>query len=75
MERRTSELDDVHHSSTERLLQMERILEVIKNKNEDPEACSQKNNIRILGVPQSTAMGRMEDFVEDLLKALLSPGF
>ncbi|KAJ1143939.1 hypothetical protein NDU88_010241 [Pleurodeles waltl] len=40
LEHRTSDLEDGRNSSVERLLQMEKVLEVVRNKNEDLEACS-----------------------------------
>ncbi|KAJ1208326.1 hypothetical protein NDU88_003712 [Pleurodeles waltl] len=44
----TWEMEDQWHVERERLLQMERVLEVIRNKNEDLEAWSRRNNVRTL---------------------------
>ncbi|KAJ1132102.1 hypothetical protein NDU88_010432 [Pleurodeles waltl] len=63
----TSAMEDQRHGETEHLLQMERVLEVIRNKNEDLEARSRRNNVRML--PGSMVMGRMEDFMEKMLVA------
>lgn len=46
---------------------MEKVPEV-KAKNEDLEARSRRNNIRITRIPETTAMGKVEDFVETLLR-------
>ncbi|KAJ1081654.1 hypothetical protein NDU88_001832 [Pleurodeles waltl] len=46
LESRTSELEDQGRGGRERLLQMKRVLEVIRNKNEDLEARSWCNNVR-----------------------------
>ncbi|KAJ1205938.1 hypothetical protein NDU88_001357 [Pleurodeles waltl] len=59
----TLEIDDGPRSN-EKLLQMERVLEVIHNKNERLEVRSQKCNLCILGVPESTEMGLIEDYQE-----------
>ncbi|KAJ1213544.1 hypothetical protein NDU88_001178 [Pleurodeles waltl] len=67
LESRTSDLEDSRHGDREQLPQMERVLEVIRNENEDLEARSRRHNIRIIGLPESTNMGRMEDFVEGML--------
>ncbi|KAJ1140027.1 hypothetical protein NDU88_006388 [Pleurodeles waltl] len=73
LEARASDLEDGRQGDCEQLLQMERVLEVIRNKNEDLEARSFCNNIRIIGLPESTAMGRMEHFMEGMLSDLF-PG-
>ncbi|KAJ1115702.1 hypothetical protein NDU88_003924 [Pleurodeles waltl] len=52
---------------------MERVLDVIRAKNEDLEAQSRQNNLRLIGLPESTDIGRMEDFVEEMLSDLF-PG-
>lgn len=45
----------------------------------DLEACSRRNNIRLVGIPETTDTGKIENFVEELLKdiygAELSPVF
>ncbi|KAJ1186251.1 hypothetical protein NDU88_003034 [Pleurodeles waltl] len=71
LESRFSEMEDQQRGDQERLLQMERVLEVIRNKNEDLEVRSRRNNVRLIGLPESTDMGRMEDFVEKMLAELL----
>ena len=49
------------------LVHMELVLEVNKDKNEDLEARSRRNNVRIFRVPESTAMSRIETYVEELM--------
>ncbi|KAJ1207012.1 hypothetical protein NDU88_002405 [Pleurodeles waltl] len=51
---------------------MERVLEVIRNKNEDLEARSRRNNIHVIGLPETTDMGHMEEFVEGMLSDLFA---
>lgn len=43
--------------------QMDKILKIIAAKNEDLEARSRRINIRIIGIPESTYTGRMEDYI------------
>ncbi|KAJ1199961.1 hypothetical protein NDU88_003792 [Pleurodeles waltl] len=62
-ESQTSGLEDGRRREGERLLRMERVLELIRNKNKDLEARSRRNNLRILGVPKSTDMSCMDDYV------------
>ncbi|KAJ1115125.1 hypothetical protein NDU88_003351 [Pleurodeles waltl] len=73
VESRTSDLEVGRCAEDEHLLRMEHVLELILNKNEALEACSRRNNVCILGVPESKEMGRMEDYVENMLTALF-PG-
>ncbi|KAJ1136040.1 hypothetical protein NDU88_002466 [Pleurodeles waltl] len=56
LESRTSEMEDQQNGERERLLQMERVLEVIRNKNEDLEARSRRNNVQLIGLPESTGL-------------------
>ncbi|KAJ1160846.1 hypothetical protein NDU88_001339 [Pleurodeles waltl] len=51
VETRTSDFEDGRHASDERLLQIQCVLEVIRNRNEDPEAHSTRNNFRMLVSP------------------------
>lgn len=46
---------------------MDRLLKIIAEKIEDLEARSWRNNVRILGLAETTNTGRMEDFIEMLL--------
>ncbi|KAJ1143555.1 hypothetical protein NDU88_009863 [Pleurodeles waltl] len=73
LETRTSDIEDARSGDREQIAQMERLMEVIRNKNEDLEARSRRNNIRIVGLPETTDMSRMEDFVENMLQELF-PG-
>lgn len=49
---------------------MEKVLDIIRAKNEDLEARPRWNNLRILGLPESTAMQKMETYIADLLMEL-----
>lgn len=66
-ERHISESDDVTATRTVQLTRMDKLLPVIAAKNEDLEARSRRNNIRVIGLPESTNTGRMEDYIEKLL--------
>ncbi|KAJ1200120.1 hypothetical protein NDU88_003947 [Pleurodeles waltl] len=57
-------------SEEDLLLQMEHMLEISCIKNEDLEAHSCRHSIRVLGVPESTAIGRMDDYLETMLTTL-----
>ena len=56
----------------EKFLQMEKVLELIQLKNEDLESLSRRNNLRIVGILESTHIEKVENFVEDLLKKTFS---
>ncbi|KAJ1211410.1 hypothetical protein NDU88_006770 [Pleurodeles waltl] len=64
LEYHTSALDDEQHTASGKLLQIEKVLKLIHNKNEDLEARSRRNNICIVGIPESASMDRIEDYVE-----------
>ncbi|KAJ1115970.1 hypothetical protein NDU88_004190 [Pleurodeles waltl] len=69
-EQRIPNVEDVMQKRQEQLSQMDKLLKVIALKNEDLEARSRWNNIRIVGIPGSTNTGRKEQFVERLLFTL-----
>ncbi|KAJ1140654.1 hypothetical protein NDU88_007003 [Pleurodeles waltl] len=69
-EQRISNVEDVMQKRQEQLSQINKLLKVIALKNEDLEDKSRRNNIRIVGIPESTNSGRMEQFVERLLFTL-----
>ena len=50
-----------------KMADMDKLRRVCTVKNEDLEARSSSNNLPILGVPESTDIGRMEDYVEKLV--------
>lgn len=52
---------------------MEKVLALIQAKNEGLEARSCRNNIHITGLPESTNVGRMETFVENLIREIFGP--
>lgn len=68
LENRHTEAHEFQVETKEQLLNMERILMVIRAKNDDLEARFWRNNIRLIGIPETTAIVKMELFVEDLLK-------
>lgn len=72
-ENRDSDTQDAHTETRSQILGMEKVLEAIKNKNEDLEARSRRNNLRILGLPESTAITKMEPYTDNLLKELFDP--
>ncbi|KAJ1163386.1 hypothetical protein NDU88_003844 [Pleurodeles waltl] len=65
-----SNVEDVMQKRQEQLSQMDKLLKVIALKNEDLEARSRRNNIRIVGIPELTNTGQMKQFVERLLFTL-----
>ncbi|KAJ1159715.1 hypothetical protein NDU88_000220 [Pleurodeles waltl] len=56
------------HSMRDASLNMEKVIALIQAKNEVLEARSHKNNICILGIPESTNTGKMELYVMQLLR-------
>lgn len=79
-ETRISTVEDESRTTTNKCAGMERMLEVIKAKEEELEAQSRRNNVRITGLPETTNTGRMEVYIEQLCKDLfgadaLSPIF
>lgn len=69
-EKRISTLEDGATSSARQVTQMDRLLRIIAEKNEDLEARSRRNNVRILGLAETTNTGKMEVFVENLVTEL-----
>ncbi|KAJ1213385.1 hypothetical protein NDU88_001022 [Pleurodeles waltl] len=61
LETRISDIDDQQTESKEQLLKMDRILDIINAKNEDLEARSRRSILSIAGVPESTAISKMDD--------------
>lgn len=50
---------------------MEKVLALIQAKNEDLEARSRRNNLRITGLPESTNMGKCKTYIENLIKEII----
>lgn len=50
---------------------MDKAIAAITAKTEDLEACSRRNNLRLMGIAESTQTGNMEHYVETLLINLL----
>ncbi|KAJ1173728.1 hypothetical protein NDU88_005554 [Pleurodeles waltl] len=70
-EQRISNVEDTVQAKSEQLLQMDKILQIIANKNEDLEARSRTNNLCIVGIPESTDTCHMEQYVERLLTTVV----
>lgn len=79
LETRVSDYDDNHTALSSQLTTMNKEMELIRTRNEDLEARSRRNNIRVTGIPESTNMGPIERYMEELLRDLfgtdLSPMF
>ncbi|KAJ1136598.1 hypothetical protein NDU88_003013 [Pleurodeles waltl] len=69
LENRVSDADNTQADSKEHLLRMDKILDLIKAKNEDLESRHQRNNLMITGNLESTAVNKM-NFVEAMLRDL-----
>lgn len=67
-ETRISTVEEESHTTTKKCAEMEKLLDVIKNKAEDFEARSCRNNIRIVGVPESTNTGKTETYKEEVIR-------
>ena len=79
-ENRIPTLEDTSASQAKRIERLEIRLKSIAVRSEDLEARSRRNNIRILGIAESAATGRLDVFVETLLSDLMqrdsfSPSF
>lgn len=72
LENKQSDCHEFQVETKSQISQMDRLLQVIRAKNEDLEARSMHNNLRITGVPESTAITKMEVYVTELLKSLFS---
>lgn len=70
-EQRISNTEDRTTQLQSQVAHMDKLLKVIASKNEDLEARSRRNNICVIGIPESTNTGKMEDFVEKLLTATI----
>ena len=69
VERRVAEKEQVSTAEAQR--QVEKTLAAVQAKAEDLEARSRRNNLRILGLPESTHVTNMETFIEKLLAEIL----
>lgn len=74
LETRVSDSDDHQVETHERLLRMDKVLEVIKARNEDLEVRSRRNNVRITGIPESINIENMKHYIEGLLRDLFGSG-
>lgn len=73
LENRLSDTHDPTAEAQTQILNMEKVLEVIRLKNEDLEARSRRNNLCILGLLESTAISKMEPYIDNLLRELFGP--
>ncbi|KAJ1089696.1 hypothetical protein NDU88_002843 [Pleurodeles waltl] len=69
-EQRISAVEDTVHTKSKQLLQIEKVLKLIAAKNKYLEARSRRNNLRIVGIPESMDTGCMEHHVERLLTTI-----
>ncbi|KAJ1090229.1 hypothetical protein NDU88_003364 [Pleurodeles waltl] len=46
----TSEVENEHSAAGEKVLEMKKVLELVRNINKDLEACLKRNNLQILRV-------------------------
>lgn len=60
LENRHSDLHDFQVETKEQVLQMDKVLGLLRAKNEDLEARSRRNNLRITGIAETTAINKME---------------
>lgn len=73
LETRVADTEDSQTTTHSNLLKMDEVLNIIRQKNEDLEARSRWNNVRITGIPESTAITNMEQYVETMMKDLFDP--
>lgn len=70
LETRVSEVEDGQSTMTSQMLKMDEVLNIIKQKNEDLEARSRRNNVRITGILKTTDIPNMEQYVEHMMSEL-----
>lgn len=70
LEHQVFDSEDRQETTSGTVQRMEKALAVVQACNEDLEARSRRNNVRITGVPESTHIQNMERYVEDLLRDL-----
>lgn len=73
LETRVSDHEDHQTEQNEKLQKITKDLDIIRARNEDLEARSRRNNVRITGIPESTNTGSMERYVENMLSELFAP--
>ncbi|KAJ1213783.1 hypothetical protein NDU88_001414 [Pleurodeles waltl] len=64
VERRASEAKDKQVIMYTLQKQMDKLLQVLQVKTEDLKACLQRNNVRIVGIAESTNIDNMERYIE-----------
>lgn len=75
LENRQTEAHKFQVDTKEQMLNMERVFTVIRAKNDDVEARSRRNNIHLVGILETTAIGKMEHFVEELLQDIFGSDY
>ncbi|KAJ1193300.1 hypothetical protein NDU88_002599 [Pleurodeles waltl] len=69
-ERRICDIEDDHTQQDKEMKEMHTEIPHIQLKNEDLEARTQRSNMRVADILESTATGRTKDYLEKLLLAL-----
>lgn len=79
LETRVSDIQDRQNSTQDHQVSVNSMLEALRAKNEDLEGRSRRNNVRFTGVPETTDIPNMEQYIKNLFKDLfreaLSPMF
>lgn len=70
LETRTSEVEDRQTAVHEHIARVDPTLDALKAKAEDLEGRSRRNNVRVTGIPETTDIANMEQFMETLFKDL-----
>ena len=73
IERETAEIPPSLQTMKESLNRMETKITTLENRAEDAENRSRRNNIRLIGVPERTEQGRMEDYLENWIGTVVAP--
>ena len=71
VERRVTEAEEEQVTTAESQRQTKKVLATLRAKTEDLEARSRRNNLRIVGLPETTNISNMERYVKTLLVDLL----
>lgn len=74
METRVTETEESHTAIDRKIRGMDKVLTLIQQKNEDLEARSRRNNVRITGVAETTNIAKMEVYVETMMSELFGSG-
>lgn len=72
LETRTSDIEDSCTDLSKQLKDMVDLLNSVQSKNSDLEARSRRNNVRFTGIPESTNIPNMEEYIETMARELFS---